>query len=81
MNKYINIKTNYNKKEIEKNNPNSIILSTTKNIHNYSNYINIGNTLEEICHNIFSILRFVDKKNIDLVIIEGVAPENLGLAI
>lgn len=68
-------------KDIIKENPNSIVLSTTKNINNYNNYIDIGNTLEEISHNIFKVLREVDKKNVDLVIIEGVESTGLGLAI
>ena len=68
-------------KEIENNNPKSIVLSTTKNKKNYKNYIDIGNTPKEISHNIFSLLREIDKKNIDLAIIEGIKPENLGLAI
>lgn len=68
-------------KEIIRKTPNSLVLSTTKNITNYNNYIDIGNTLEEISHNIFKVLREVDKKNVDLVIIEGVESTGLGLAI
>ena len=41
----------------------------------------MGNTLEEISHNIFTILRQVDKTNASLVVIEGVNKEGLGLAI
>lgn len=68
-------------KDIIRKTPNSLVLSTTKNITNYNNYIDIGNTLEEISHNIFKVLREVDKKNVDLVIIEGVESTGLGLAI
>lgn len=42
---------------------------------------NMGSTLEEVAKNIFTLLRKVDKENVDLVIIEGVGQEDLGLAI
>ena len=62
-----------------------IILSTTEHIRNFEKYtcIDIGskNNLLEISHNLFSILRSVDKYNVDLAIIEGVKAEGLGLAI
>ena len=41
----------------------------------------MGETLEEISKNIFTLLRKVDNYKADLVIIEGVSPEGLGLAI
>ena len=41
----------------------------------------MGETLEEISQNIFTLLRKVDSYNVDLVIIEGVEKEGLGLAI
>jgi len=44
-------------------------------------YINYGNDLENISHNIFSKLRECDKYNADLIIIEGVDKVGLGLAI
>ena len=44
-------------------------------------YINYGNNLEEISHNIFSNLRLCDTYNADLIIIEGVLKVGLGLAI
>ena len=44
-------------------------------------FINYGNTLEEISHNIFSLLRKCDTYNADLIIIEGVEKVGLGLAI
>ena len=44
-------------------------------------FINYGNNLEEISHNIFSKLRECDKYNADLIIIEGVEKVGLGLAI
>lgn len=69
----------------EYNNP--LILSTTENIATYHKEnlltINIGckNNLEEIAKNIFATLRQVDKFNPDIVLIEGVKQEGLGLAI
>ena len=41
----------------------------------------MGNTLEEISHNIFPILREVDGTDFDLIVIEGVKKEGLGIAI
>ena len=41
----------------------------------------MGQTLEEIAKNIFTLLRKVDNEKVDLVIIEGVGEEGLGLAI
>ena len=41
----------------------------------------MGDSLEEISKNIFTLLRKVDSYNVDLVIIEGVKKEGLGLAI
>lgn len=67
-------------------------LSNGKNVlvigksNNSSKYIaeyklDMGETMEEIAHNIFSLLRKVDKYNVDLVIIEGISQEGIGLAI
>ncbi|MBR1802521.1 MAG: threonylcarbamoyl-AMP synthase [Clostridia bacterium] len=42
---------------------------------------NMGETLDEVAKNIFTLLRQVDKENVDLVIIEGVGQQKLGLAI
>jgi len=39
------------------------------------------NNLDEISHNIFKLLRLVDKEKSDLIIIEGVKKEGIGLAI
>ena len=44
-------------------------------------FYSYGEDLEEISKNIFSILRKVDMKNYDLIVIEGVKTEGLGLAI
>lgn len=46
-----------------------------------SKFLNYGNTYEEISHNIFTLLRKVDKYNANLIIIESVKQEGLGLAI
>lgn len=61
----------------------SIILCRTANTEKYNNEIKLamGDSLEEICNNIFTLLRKVDKYEVDLVIIEGVEKEGLGLAI
>ena len=48
---------------------------------NKENFYNFGETEEEISKNIFSTLRKVDSKNYDLILIEGVKPKGLGLAI
>lgn len=66
-------------KELE--NDNTLVICNTKNVNKYKNAITYGNSNEEISHNIFKILRSVDKMNKDLVIIEGVDKNNLGLAI
>ena len=60
---------------------NTLVITNEKNIKNFKNAISYGSTLEEISHNIFKILRSIDKKNYELVIIEGVKAEGLGLAI
>ena len=44
-------------------------------------FINYGETLESVAHNIFSILRKCDTYDADLIIIEGVEKVGLGLAI
>lgn len=65
--------------------PNSLVISTSDNIHKYnSKYIlDVGakDNLEEISKNIFTTLRKVDSYNVDLVVIEGVSKNGLGLAI
>ena len=42
---------------------------------------NPENTLEEISHNIFALLRKADKCNAELILVEGVETTGLGLAI
>lgn len=62
---------------------NVLVLARTSNLSKYKteNKLDMGDTLEEISKNIFSLLRKVDKYNVDLVIIEGVEKQGLGLAI
>ena len=43
--------------------------------------MDMGSSLEEISHNIFHILRQVDKTDYELIVIEGVKKEGLGIAI
>lgn len=60
---------------------NALVICNNNNINKFSSAISYGNTKEEISHNIFRILRSVDNKFVDIVIIEGVDKEGLGLAI
>lgn len=64
---------------------NSLVISTTENINKYNaKYIlDVGsvNNLDEISKNIFTTLRKADLYNVDLIIIEGVSKEGIGLAI
>ena len=66
-------------------NENVLIVCTTENLEKFKEYncINMGskNDLLEISHNLFSILRNIDKSNANLAIIEGVNSEGIGLAI
>lgn len=66
--------------ELEKN---VLVLGKTSNLVKYKtdNKLDMGDSLEDISKNIFTLLRKVDKYNVDLVIIEGVKREGLGLAI
>lgn len=72
-------------KEISGNYNNPLIISFTenKNYYDIKNIIDIGHkdNLEEIAKNVFTILRKVDAFNPDIVIIEGVKEEGIGLAI
>ena len=69
--------------KISKEYKNPLIVCHTNNIEKYNkqNVIDMGETLEEITKNIFKILRKVDLYNPDIVLIEGVQKEGLGLAI
>lgn len=69
--------------EIIKKEKNVLVLGKTKNLDKYitNNKLALGSTLEEITKNMFAVLRKVDSYKVDLVIIEGVEKEGLGLAI
>ena len=67
--------------ELEKQNKNSLILTRKCNQKYFNNSLNLGSNLEEISHNLFKLLREVDKYSYDLIIIEGVSKDGLGLAI
>ena len=69
--------------EINKNLTNKTIIlgsSKLKDIKCFK-YVNYGDDLETISHNLFSLLRLCDTYNGDLIIIEGVEKVGLGLAI
>lgn len=69
-------------KELKKyDNENNLIITNNKNIKLFNNSIGYGESLEEISHNIFRLLRKIDNENKKLIIIEGVESEELGLAI
>ena len=60
-----------------------LVLGRKNHIDAYvaKNKWNMGEELEEVAKNIFTLLRKVDKEKVDLVIIEGVGEKGLGLAI
>lgn len=55
----------------------TIVLTNYNNVRYFNNAIGYGETLEEISHNIFKLLRKVDKDDVKLIIIEGVKLEVL----
>ena len=62
---------------------NILVLGRTSNLSKYNtkNKLDMGDSLEEISKNIFTLLRKIDSYKVDLAIIEGVKKEGLGLAI
>ena len=62
-------------------NEDSLIITNDDNVYCFKNSISYGKSLDEISHNIFKILRSIDKLNKKIVVIEGVKAEDLGLAI
>ena len=60
---------------------NCLVLCKTSNTKYFKNTLPLGENLEEISKNIFTLLRKVDDYKVDLVVIEGVEPTGLGLAI
>ena len=74
-NKFIN---EVKKIESEKN---ILVVCKSSNTKYFNNAINMGESLDEISHNIFHILREVDNTDYDLIVIEGVKKDGLGIAI
>ena len=74
-NKFIN---EVKKIESEKN---ILVVCKSSNTKYFNNAIDMGETLDEISHNIFHILREVDNTDFDLIVIEGVKKDGLGIAI
>ena len=70
-------------KELSSEYKNPLIITKNENLERLKGVqtIGMGNSLEEISKNIFTILRKVDNYHPDIVIIEGVEKEGLGLAI
>ena len=72
-------------KEQEKENKKVCVIGYTehKDKINVNTFLSMGSikSFEEISHNIFMILRKADKKNVDIIIIEGMKKEGLKLAI
>ena len=66
----------------EKANNNTVIIGSSllKDIP-CKEFLYYGDTLNEISHNIFTLLRLADKYNPDIILIEGVSKDGLGLAI
>lgn len=62
---------------------NSVVIGKTSNLEKYNaNYkLDMGETLEQISKNIFTLLRKADKYKCDIIAVEGVKAEGLGLAI
>ena len=62
---------------------NAVVICKTQNLEKYNakHKLDMGNNLEEISRNIFTLLRKADKLNADIIAIEGVGKEGLGLAI
>ncbi len=69
--------------ELQAENKKVLVLGRENHIEQYvaENKWNMGSTLEEVAKNTFTFLRKVDKEQVDLVIIEGVGEQGLGLAI
>ena len=61
----------------------AVVICKTNNVNKYfaDNILPMGNSLEEISSNIFTLLRKADKLNCEIIAIEGVEKEGLGLAI
>ena len=58
-----------------------ICKKANKEKYNAKYILDMGNTLEEMTSNIFTLLRKADKYNAQIIVIEGVEKEGLGLAV
>lgn len=72
--------------ELAKNYSNPLVITNNENVEKYStipHVLTVGSKydLSEISHNIFSILRKIDAYHADMVFIEGVSKDGIGLAI
>lgn len=81
----LNMPTKEEKKEIDKmlKNDNVVVMGLEDNKFDYENleFISIGKDLKEFSKNIFRKLREIDMLNYDLILIESVSIEGIGLAI
>lgn len=81
----LDVKNNNEKKEINKllENKNIVILGLDSDKRNYDkvNFISIGEDLKEFSKNIFTKLRKIDELNYNLILIEAVNLDGIGLAI
>ena len=70
-------------KQMEQEDKKVLVIGKKENIEKYvaDKKWNMGGTLEEVAKSIFTLLRKVDKEQVDLVILEGVGDKQLGLAI
>lgn len=62
---------------------NAVVICKTQNVGKYNlpYKLDMGQTLEQISNNIFTLLRKADKYNAEIIAVEGVTKEGLGLAI
>ncbi len=62
---------------------NAVVICKTQNVDKYNSpyKLDMGQTLEQISNNIFTLLRKADKYNAEIIAVEGVTKEGLGLAI
>ena len=62
---------------------NAVVICKTQNVDKYNSpyKLDMGQTLEQISNNIFTLLRKADKYNAEIIAVEEVTKEGLGLAI
>ncbi len=70
-------------RKMQQENKKVLVVGRESNLQSYQTKRkwNMGETLEEVAKNIFTLLRKVDKEQVDLVVLEGVGEQGLGLAI